>query len=89
MFAIVLIALVAAASANNRNDLPEDICIDTFFEIHVHPERCVNFYVCMISRSIQFECDDGEIFVEEVEKCVAGNRETCEVAEAIPLNLLG
>lgn len=87
MFAIVLIALIAAASAN-RNDLPEETCIDTFFEVHVHPERCVEFYVCMISRIIQFECDDGDIFVEEVEKCLPGNRETCEVAEGVPLNLL-
>ncbi|CAO1379810.1 unnamed protein product [Diamesa serratosioi] len=86
MIAILLIALVTVASAE-RNDLPEDTCIDTFFEVHVHPERCVNFYVCMISRIIQFECDDGEIFVEEVSKCVAGNRETCEVAEAVPLDL--
>lgn len=81
-----MIALIAVSSAE-RNDLPEDTCIDTFFEVHVHPERCVNFYVCMISRIIQFECDDGDIFVEEVSKCVRGNRETCEVAEAIPLDL--
>lgn len=87
MFAIVLIALVALASGN-RNDLPEDTCIDTFFEIHVHPERCVEFYVCMISKIIQFECDDGYIFVEEEEKCLPGNRETCEEAEAVPLNLI-
>lgn len=42
----------------------------------------------MISKIIQFECDAGDIFVEEVERCVPGDRETCEVAEGIPLNLI-
>lgn len=65
-------------------ELAPDVCEGEFLLVGRHPARCWQFFVCLNSNLINFECDADYIFSEEVERCVPGNRETCIETPAVP-----
>jgi hypothetical protein len=73
-----LIAAIASLAAAQRND-----CEDTFFSVGRSEESCVDFFVCMLNRRVDFFCDEGTIFDEDQIECRTGNADTCEFAPEI------
>lgn len=69
---MALFAFVATSLAQ------DNVCEDTFFRVARNPDDCRRFFICMISRRVDFICDAGDIFDEESLSCRRGNPETCE-----------
>lgn len=79
----MVLALLAAAIATTSAQ--EINCQEEFFRTSRFEERCDLFFVCMISRRVNFFCDPGYIYDQERIACRPGYPDTCEYAiEIIP-----
>lgn len=54
-----------------------DPCYETLFSVSRHENSCQDFFVCMLSRRVDFSCDHGEIFDEQRIACRRGDADTC------------
>jgi hypothetical protein len=70
VLALIVLALVPAFTQELN-------CEDEFFRASRREDSCVEFFICMIGRRVDFFCDEGDIFYEPGMVCAPGNAETC------------
>lgn len=61
---------------------PEPSCEDQLLLFHHREDTCTEFFVCMLSRRIDFRCDEGDIFDLATRRCVRGDPFYCEVYQS-------
>lgn len=76
---LALIAFAAAPALAQEID-----CTEEFFRVGRRENSCQDFFVCMVGGRINFACDDGDIFDEDLITCREGNADTCDFAPTTP-----
>jgi hypothetical protein len=75
-FFILLLTLVALSEAKDNP------CSGLWFgEIVANPEKCYQYYVCLLTRPVPVDCEPYKVFDISRKECVPGDPETCEIGE--------
>lgn len=66
-----------AITTTTSSPAPEGICRGNILRRVADPNSCYRYYLCILGSPRARECSEGRIFVESVQVCLRGDRDTC------------